>query len=123
MHNLPGTLALTLFFSPSLNHYWRFVGSRVLISRQGRAYRETVRMILAAQRIEPLLGILAMEAEFYPPDRRRRDLDNLQKSLWDALQHAGAYQDDSQIYDFHAWKKDPVAGGQVTIQLRILCAF
>ena len=122
MSQLPPMLTLTLPFPPSLNHYWRFVGSRVLISRQGRAYRETVGTILAAQRIEPLLGILAMEAEFYPPDRRRRDLDNLQKSLWDALQHGGAYQDDSQIYDFHAWKKEPIPGGQVSIRLRTLCS-
>ena len=33
----------------------------------------------------------------FPPDRRRRDLDNLQKPLLDALQHAGVYEDDSQI--------------------------
>ena len=41
-----------------------------------------------------------MIADFYPPDRRRRDLDNLQKSLWDAIQYGGGYRDDSQIKDF-----------------------
>ena len=34
---------------------------------------------------------------FVPPDRRRRDLDNLYKCLFDALGHAGVYEDDSQI--------------------------
>ena len=33
----------------------------------------------------------------YPPDRRKRDLDNILKSLLDALQHARVYPDDSQI--------------------------
>jgi crossover junction endodeoxyribonuclease RusA len=33
----------------------------------------------------------------FPPDRRRRDLDNIQKPVLDALQHAGVYEDDSQI--------------------------
>jgi hypothetical protein len=27
-----------------------------------------------------------------PPDRRRRDIDNVQKPLLDALQHGGAYR-------------------------------
>jgi len=33
----------------------------------------------------------------FPPDRRRRDLDNLLKSVLDALEHAGVYADDSQV--------------------------
>jgi len=33
----------------------------------------------------------------FPPDRRRRDLDNLQKPLLDALEKAGIYEDDSLI--------------------------
>lgn len=33
----------------------------------------------------------------FPPDRRRRDLDNLQKPTLDAMQHAGVYEDDSQV--------------------------
>ena len=33
----------------------------------------------------------------FPPDRRRRDLDNLLKPALDALQHAGVYEDDSQV--------------------------
>lgn len=33
----------------------------------------------------------------YPPDRRARDLDNILKAALDALQHAQAFDDDSQI--------------------------
>jgi crossover junction endodeoxyribonuclease RusA len=33
----------------------------------------------------------------FPPDRRRRDLDNLLKPTLDALQHGGVYEDDSQV--------------------------
>lgn len=35
----------------------------------------------------------------YPPDKRRRDLDNLLKAPQDSLQHAGVFHDDSQIAD------------------------
>lgn len=93
-------------FPPSLNHYYRHVGPRVLISREGRSYRSRVMATLAGTPRQP--GGLEMEIEFYPPDRRRRDLDNLLKCVLDTLQHAGVYEDDSQIVKLTAIKHNPV---------------
>ncbi|MBI3865541.1 MAG: RusA family crossover junction endodeoxyribonuclease [Planctomycetia bacterium] len=90
-------LELTLPFPPSVNHYWRRVGFRTLISREGRIFRDRVCRQLAQERVRPLDGPLAVHIEMYPPDRRRRDCDNLFKALLDALAHGGAYHDDSQI--------------------------
>jgi Holliday junction resolvase RusA-like endonuclease len=93
-----------------MNHYWRHVGSRVLISRQGRQYRQDVAQRVQAGR--PLTGRLAVHLQVFPPDKRRRDLDNLQKPLLDALQHAGVYEDDSQI-DWLSCERMPASGGRV----------
>jgi Holliday junction resolvase RusA-like endonuclease len=90
-------LELQLPYPPSVNHYFRVVGRRVLISREGRAFRTRVCSTLAALGVRPLEGPLAVEVEVYPPDNRRRDIDNTMKALLDALQHGGAYRDDSQI--------------------------
>ncbi len=87
----------TLPFPPSINHYYRRVGPRTLISREGRAFRKTVISNLRHQQIQTLDGRLLVTITVFPPDRRRRDLDNLLKSTLDALQHAGVYKDDSQI--------------------------
>ena len=38
-----------------------------------------------------------MNIQLFPPDRRRRDIDNVLKPLLDALEHGKAYIDDSQI--------------------------
>ena len=38
-----------------------------------------------------------MEVYLYPPDKRKRDVDNVLKPLLDALEHAGVYENDSQI--------------------------
>jgi len=43
-------------YPPSINHYWRRVGPRTLISREGRRFREHVMAILAALRVRPLSG-------------------------------------------------------------------
>ena len=102
-------LELELPYPPSVDHYYRRVGPRTLISRQGRHYRERVCAILRALAIERLEGPLAMELDLYPPDRRHHDLDNTQKSLWDAMAHGGVYRDDSQIKAFTCHMRKPMA--------------
>ena len=115
-------LTVELPYPPSVNHYWRRVGPRTLISRQGRAYRRDV--ATAVRRIDhaperlPLTGPLWVEVSLYPPDRRRRDLDNTLKALLDALQHAGVYPDDSLIEQLSVEKRKVVEGGKAVVVIR-----
>ncbi len=90
-------LQFVLPFPPSVNRYYRHVGYRTLLSREGREYRRQVCALLAGRVGQPLSGPLQVQLDLYPPDRRRRDWDNFQKGVWDALQHAGVYLDDSQV--------------------------
>ena len=107
-------------YPPSINHYWRRVGPRTLISREGRRFRQRVTAILAAMRIEPMCGRLAVAVEVFPPDNRRRDIDNVFKALLDAMQHGGAYADDSQIVRLSIEKQKPVEGGKTIVQINKL---
>jgi Holliday junction resolvase RusA-like endonuclease len=93
---------------PSINHYYRNVRGRIIISKEGRQYRERIGHLLAASNAKIVDGPIAMGIDFYPPDSRRRDLDNVQKALWDALQHGGLYRDDSQIKRFCADMREPM---------------
>jgi crossover junction endodeoxyribonuclease RusA len=111
---------IELPYPPSLNHYYRRVGSKTLISRAGRRYREQVCAILRVLRVPELAGRLAMEVDLYPPDRRRRDLDNAQKGLWDALAHGGLYRDDSQIKEFACRMLGPMPDGKAVVRVRRL---
>jgi len=104
-------------YPPSANHYWRHVGPRTLISREGRTFRRRVCAILAAARVVPMDGPLAVAIDVYPPDRRRRDIDNLQKPLLDALEKGQAYHDDSQIKNLHTRMFEPVRGGKVIVRI------
>ena len=106
---------ITLEFPPSLNRYYRVLGSRVLISREGRKYRMMTVSRLGG--IRPIDGDLALVVHLYPPDRRRRDADNCLKCLQDSLVHAGAMRDDSQVKILHVEMLDPIPGGKAFIVL------
>jgi crossover junction endodeoxyribonuclease RusA len=114
------TLELELPYPPSINHYWRRVGPRTLISREGRRFRQRVLAILAGLGVEPLVGRLTVQVEVFPPDGRRRDLDNCLKSLFDALEKAGAYHDDSQITVLQAIKHKPEPSGRVVVTIKTI---
>jgi crossover junction endodeoxyribonuclease RusA len=108
---------LTLPYPPSINHYWRHVGPRTLISREGRTFRQNVCALLGGggPRKPPAGGRIALCMDAFPPDRRRRDLDNLQKGTCDALQHAGVYVDDSQIDVLLSQRRNIVPGGRLDV--------
>jgi len=113
----PTSRVLELPYPPSVNHIWRRVGSRTVISREGRRYRKDVCAALAAVRAPAMRGRLFVRITACPPDRRRRDLDNTQKSLLDALAHAGVYRDDSQIDRLEVHRGPVTPGGRVLVEI------
>ncbi|MBX3435459.1 MAG: RusA family crossover junction endodeoxyribonuclease [Pirellulales bacterium] len=101
-----------------MNHIWRRVGARTVISREGRRYRRDVCATLAAMRVSRLDGRLAVRVTVCPPDHRRRDLDNVQKALLDALAKGGVYRDDSQIDRLEVERGPVTPGGKVLVEIR-----
>lgn len=61
-----------------------------------------------------------MVVEAFMPDKRMRDLDNLFKSLLDALVKAGVLVDDSVIDDLRIVRKCVVNGGKVLVSIKEL---
>lgn len=110
-------LHFDLPYPPSVNHYWRRVGARVFISRAGRLFRERVCAVLAARQVHPLAGPLSVQIEIFPPDNRRRDIDNISKALLDALEHGGAYFNDSQIVSMSIKKREVVPEGRTLVTI------
>jgi crossover junction endodeoxyribonuclease RusA len=113
-------LELELPYPPSVNHYWRMWRGRMVISREGRTFRESVCALLAdggGPRKPPSGGRIALCMDAFPPDRRRRDLDNIQKPMLDALEHAGVYDDDGLIDLLVTRRREPCPGGRVGARL------
>jgi len=111
------SVTLELPYPPSVNHYWRRVGARTLISREGRRFRERVCARLASRTARPMSGRVAVHVTAHPPDRRRRDLDNAMKALLDALAHGGIYEDDGQIDRLEIERGERVPGGKVVVRI------
>ena len=110
-------IELNLPYPPSINHYFSYYQGRPVLSKDARTYRHQVRRIAIARGIKPLLAKLAVRIEIVPPDDRRRDCDNVQKAVLDALQHAGVFWDDSQVVWLLSIKCEQQSGGCVKVKL------
>lgn len=92
-------MRIDLPFPPSVNHYWRMVNGRMIVSAAGRKYRADCQAAVLSQLglCKPLTGRITVGILAHPPDKRRRDLDNMLKASLDALKAANVIQDDSLI--------------------------
>ena len=108
---------ISLPWPPSVNRYWRSAMGRVLISEEGRRYRRCVAECCLIKGVRGTAGPLAVSIVAYAPDGRRRDLDNLLKAPLDALTHAGAWEDDSQISDLRIMWGKPSRPGRLEITI------
>ncbi|OQA74507.1 MAG: Crossover junction endodeoxyribonuclease RusA [Lentisphaerae bacterium ADurb.Bin242] len=113
------TREFELPWPPSVNHYYRHVGAKVLISRDGRKYREMIVSRFRSEGVETFRGPVELSIELYPPDNRRRDADNSLKCLLDAFTHGGLYEDDSLIRRLVVTKREPMPpDGMAYIRIR-----
>ncbi len=81
-------------------------------------FRNRVCKTLMAANVKPMAGVLAVKVRAYPPDRRKRDIDNIQKSLLDALEKGRAFFNDCQIKHLTTVMKEPIKGGRTIVTIR-----
>ena len=109
---------LELPYPPSINHNFSFIRGRPVLSKDVRVYRQLVRRCVRSSDMQVALGPLAVRLDLFPPDLRRRDCDNAQKPILDALQQCGAFVDDSQIVWLLTVKSAPVPHGKVIVTIQ-----
>lgn len=91
-------LRIEIPFPPSINHYYIYANNKVILSEKGKIYRRDVSFLCNRYRERCSKDMrLCVTINVFPPDKRKRDLDNLLKCTLDSLQHAGIYHDDNQI--------------------------
>ena len=108
-------ITLTLPYPPSVNHYWGVRGIHRYLGVKGKFFRLKVSEAVATLNRPTLTGRIAVFVSLYPPDKRNRDIDNVLKALLDALEHAGCYENDSQIDDIRIVRCEPRKGGSCVV--------
>lgn len=118
---------IKIAWPPSVNHVWRKTpAGRIYLTREARMFRADVMSRVAVARCHGVLpktalaGNLAVAMELYPPDRRRRDVDNYSKAVLDAMTHARLWRDDSQVKQQTVAVCAPKPGGQVVLTISAL---
>ena len=117
-------MVIIIPYPPSVNTYWRAVKGRVIMSKRGREYRDAVYTAINSafepddvEDPRPLLGRLKVKITATMPDRRRRDIDNINKAALDALGDAGVYGDDEQIDDLHILRGEVMKPGCLEVEI------
>lgn len=112
----PTRIVIALPFPPSINHYYIRGRFGVVLGEKGRQFRKEAIYLCGRQvpkefRFGPQKRLYVSIAAF-PPDRRRRDVDNYCKGIFDSLTHAKVFDDDSQIDHLEVIRKavQPGAG-------------
>ena len=114
-------IVLNLPLPPSVNSYRTIFRGRMGISKAGREFKEQVSDYVVEYRV-PKLGKarLEMKVVIFPRDRRKQDIDNRIKALWDALGDAGVFDDDEQIDVLLIERGEIKKGGGVLVMIDIL---
>jgi crossover junction endodeoxyribonuclease RusA len=87
----------------------------VYVSKAGKDYQLEARSIVG--RRDPIREPVSIRLELHPPDARRRDIDNILKSLFDSLVFARVIEDDSLVHQLTMKRLQPRARGSVVVHV------
>lgn len=80
-------------YPPSVNRLYRSVNGRSILSKVGREYYANVVPIAEATGVN-VRGPYVLSITAHRPDRRKRDIGNLEKIVSDTLAKAGVVEND-----------------------------
>ena len=109
---------LNLPFPPSVNSYRTVYRGMMRLSKEGRQFKAAVADYVVEYKV-PKLGEskLRISMVLFPRDKRKIDIDNRIKSVLDALQDAGVFDDDFQVDELSIVRGKPIKGGAIRVMI------
>ena len=119
------TVYLTLPWPPSGNHSVKHtrVGGHYLTNHASQYFVEVawrVKTDLLNQGLAEQCTLdkpLAVRCVLFPPDLRKRDMDNAWKVIADAVTRSGLWADDHLVRDLHLQWGEKTKGGRVQLKI------
>jgi len=103
----------------SVNNIWKISKYGVYLSPIAKRYFKDVFFIVySIPKFEE--DLLRVEIKMYPPDLRKRDIDNILKITLDSLQHAKLYNNDNQVEELYVKKMHKVDDGMLEVKIQSL---
>ncbi|MEE8382690.1 MAG: RusA family crossover junction endodeoxyribonuclease [Thermodesulfobacteriota bacterium] len=111
-------IVIHLPWPPSSRAYYTYTKRGVYLSKNGRKYKEVVAKAVNEQ--IPALTLtyqLRITVKMFPPDRRKRDVDNHLKGLFDSLEESGLIKDDCLFDQVFIYRGVVIAKGAVIVEI------
>lgn len=121
-------MRLILPWPPSVNHYKQI--GRLKKTKGGKIYQPRINseatrrffyevsMLSRVQQAKSFGdALVSLKILAYPPDKRRRDLDNLLKCTLDALEFAGIIENDYYVCNLSIERKEIFGIGKLEIEI------
>jgi len=103
---------------PKTNRYVRRKNGAVFIPPRVKNWQTRALWELRNQwKGDPIDHRVSLDVTLILPNHRKRDIDNMLKSLWDVLEKAGVLKNDNLIYEVRTVKK--VVKGMEGVLIRI----
>lgn len=101
-------------FPPSVNMYWRSNGKTRFITPKGIKFTKDMALF-----VKPLMTEKRLKAEIvlHYPNKRKFDIDNFTKGIFDSLVKNGFCHDDEQFDELHIKRGEVVKGGMIEIKV------
>lgn len=105
----------------SKSNSYRIVGKRLYKTKAVKEYeaKAVAQAIVAMQEMEPMEGDIRCTLHVFFKDQRRRDIDNVTKSILDSGNEV-VYIDDSQIAELHIYKRYCKENPRVEVEFSII---
>ena len=118
-YRLPVALSVDLPFPPSQNSLYRTLPNRGrALTKRAREFRaDCLPALTSAPKVRWGNSHLAVEMWLYPPDKRKRDVDNAIKASLDALVYHGVIPDDSRVERLTIERREIVKKGRLTVRV------
>lgn len=103
---------------PSVNGYWLVKPKGKYLSANARKFRgEVIAYVASLGSVKTHTGRIKAYITIHGRDKRKFDIDNYQKAVWDALTHARVIADDELIDELIIKRGGIIKGGQVEVEL------